>query len=112
MLNNMPIIYFVYAALLAGGGVMGSLASGKPSSLLGSAGFALVAVVAGVLTRSSPSTGLIVGLLDALAVAAFFVYRYASTGKAMPAFPSIALSLLVVIATLIALGAHRRAAGG
>jgi hypothetical protein len=45
-------------------------------------------------------------------VAAFFVYRYASTGKAMPAFPSIALSLLVVIATLIALGAHRRAAGG
>ena len=103
MQNVMPIVYYLYAAILVGGGAMGSRVSGKPSSLLGSLAFGAVAVVAGVLARSNPRAGLILGLVDALAVALFFVYRYSVTHKAMPAFPSIALSALVVILTAISM---------
>jgi uncharacterized membrane protein (UPF0136 family) len=101
--NVMPIVFYVYAAILVAGGVMGSRVSGKPSSILGSLAFGSVAVVAGILTRSNPRAGLILGLVDALAVALFFVYRYSVTHKAMPAFPSIALSALVVILTAISI---------
>jgi uncharacterized membrane protein (UPF0136 family) len=102
--NIMPVVYYAFAAILVGGGIMGSHVSGKPSSFLGSLAFGTVAVIAGVLARSNPRAGLILGLVDALAVAIFFVYRYSVTGKPMPAFPSIALSAIVIILTAIALG--------
>ena len=100
--NLMSVVYFVYAAILVGGGAMGSRASGKSSSIMGSAAFAFVAIVAGFIARSNPRVGLIIGLIDALAVAGFFVYRFASTGKPFPAAPSIALSLVVLALSAIA----------
>jgi uncharacterized membrane protein (UPF0136 family) len=111
VLNLMPVVYFAYAAILLGGGIMGFVAAKSSASLIGSSVFAAVSVVAAVLTRSNPSAGLGLGLINALAVGGFFVYRYLSTGKPMPAFPSIALSLLVVIVTLVALGSARQASG-
>lgn len=111
MLNFMPIVYFLYAVVLVGGGAMGSKVSGKTSSLLGSLAFGVVAVAAGILARSNPRAGLILGLIDALAVAAFFVYRYQSTGKPMPAFPSIALSAIVAALTAVALSQLTKTAG-
>ncbi|MDX1932301.1 MAG: TMEM14 family protein [Capsulimonadales bacterium] len=102
MLKFLPIVYYIYAATLVGGGVMGSVVSKKPSSLLGSLAFGIVAVVAGALLTRNPRAGLIIGLLDAVAVGIFFAYRYSVTQKPMPAFPSIALSVIVLVLTLLA----------
>jgi uncharacterized membrane protein (UPF0136 family) len=105
VLNAMPIVYFVYAAALIGGGAMGSKVSGKSSSLLGSLAFGVVAVAAALLLRGNPRAGLILGLVDAVAVAGFFVYRYTATKSAMPAFPAIGMSLIVVILSFVAYSA-------
>jgi len=111
MLNWMPIVYYVYAALLLGGGMMGMKVAGSTKSVVGASIFALVAVAAGVLTRSNPRAGLILGLLDALAVTALFVYRYMDTRKPMPAFGSIGLSVVVLVLTVAAFSALKRPAG-
>jgi len=108
MLKFMPIVYYVYAAALLGGGLMGFKMAGSTKSIYGGAAFAAVAVIAGLLTRSQPGTGLIVGLVNAIAVAGFFFYRYLSTGKPMPAFGSIGLSVVVIALTLAAFAAARR----
>ncbi len=107
----MPIVYFAYAAILLGGGVMGFVAAKSSASLIGSGVFAVVSLIAAVLTRSNPPAGLGLGLVNALAVGGFFVYRYLNTGKPMPAFPSIALSLLVIVVTLVAFASARAASG-
>lgn len=102
MLKIMPIVYYLFAAALIGGGGMGSRVSGTWHSVGGGLAFGIVAIIAGVITRKNPPMGLIIGLVDALAVGAFFVYRYSSTGNPMPAFPSIAMALLVVGLTVAA----------
>lgn len=103
----MPIVYYVFAAALIGGGAMGSKVSGTWHSIAGALGFGIVAIIAGVVTRNNPQTGLVIGLVDALAVGAFFVYRYTSTGKPMPAFPSIAMALIVAGLTIAAMNAAK-----
>ena len=108
----MPIVYFVYAALLVGGGFMGYRMAGSTDSIIGASVFAVVAIVAAVLLRSNPRVGLTVGLVDALAVTALFVYRYMKTGKPMPAFGSIGLSLIVLALTVAAMSALKRPAAG
>jgi uncharacterized membrane protein (UPF0136 family) len=108
--NIVPNLYYVYAVILVGGGYMGSKVSGKPSSLIGSAVFAAVAVAAALLARSNPRAGLILGLVNALAVTVFFIFRYVETQKAMPAFPAIGLSVVVAILTAVALSGLGRAA--
>lgn len=108
----MPLIFFLYAAILFGGGLMGYMVAKSTMSIVGSAAFAAVSIVAGLLTRNNPSAGLTVGIINALAVAGFFIYRYQSTGKPMPAFPSIALSILVIIIAAVAYSGLRRASGG
>ena len=103
MLKILPFVYYAFGAILMGGGAMGSKVSGKSSSLMGSAAFAVLAIVAGILLKNNPRIGLILGLVNSLAVAGFFFYRYTSTGKPFPAFPSIGLSLIVLALTVIAM---------
>jgi uncharacterized membrane protein (UPF0136 family) len=105
VLNAMPIVYFLYAAALVGGGMMGSKVSGKSSSLLGSLAFGLVAVAAAMLLKGNPRFGLLLGILNAVAVTGFFIFRYVSTQKVMPAFGAIGLSVVVLILSFVAYSA-------
>lgn len=103
MHNLVANLYYVYAAILVGGGAYGSKVSGKWSSLGGSAVFGAIAVIAALVARTNPRLGLIIGLVDATLVTAFFIYRYMGTHKAMPAFPSIGISVILAILTVVAL---------
>lgn len=102
MQNLVPILYYVYALILFGGGLMGFRAGSVPS-LIGSSVFAAVAVTAALLCKNNPRMGLIIGLINAVAVTGFFIYRYISTQKPFPAFPAIGISVIVLILTGIAL---------
>ena len=70
-------------------------------------GFGIVAIIAGVITRTNAQSGLIIGLVDALAVGGFFVWRYVTSHNPMPAFPSIALALIVAGITLAAMNSAK-----
>ena len=107
MLRFMPVVYFLFAAALIGGGAMGSRVSGTWHSIGGALAFGMVAVIAGIVTRTNPQTGLVIGLVDALAVGAFFVYRFMSTGKVMPAMPSIGLALIIAGVTAVAMASAK-----
>lgn len=103
MQNLVANLYYVYALVLVGGGAMGSMVSKKPSSLIGSSVFGAIAVAAAVVARTNPRLGLIIGLVDTVLVTGFFIYRYMETQKAMPAFPSIGISVILAVLTVMAL---------
>ncbi len=103
MQNLVATLYYVYAAILVGGGIMGSMVSKKPSSIIGSAVFGAIAVTAAYVARTNPRLGFIIGLIDTLLVTGFFIYRYMETHKAMPAFPSIGISVILAILTVVVL---------
>ena len=107
MSKFMPVVYFVFAVALIGGGAMGSRVSGTWHSIGGALGFGIVAALAGFLVMNGSRTGLLLGLVDALAVGGFFVYRYMSTGKTVPAFPSIAMALIVAGLTVAAMASAK-----
>lgn len=101
--NVISFVYFAYAALLVVGGGIGLIVGKSPMSLVGGAVFGLIAVFAAFLIINGGRVGLYVGLVDALAVAGFFLYRYLDKGKVMPAIPTIALSVIVIALSIIAL---------
>ncbi len=99
----MSVLYYGYAALILVGGVLGLVLAGSRVSLLTSALVAVLVTSAARLLPRRPGPALWLGGLCALAVGGFFVSRYAATHKAMPALPVIALSAVVLIASLAAL---------
>ena len=108
----MQIVYVLYAVALLGGGVMGFVRAGSTPSLIGSSVFAAMAVAAAVLTGRNPTTGIGLGLATAVLVAGFFLYRFLNSGKFMPAGAALAMSLIVLVISLVALAGRLRASGG
>jgi len=106
----MPVVYFLYAAALFGGGMMGYIKAHSVPSVIGSTIFAAIAIVAGIITRNNPNTGLIIGIIDALLVIALFIYRFIETQKGAVAFPAIGMSVIVLGLTIAALVALKRPA--
>ena len=104
----MAILYYVYAALLLVGGALGFVLAGSKVSLLSSAIVAALMVVAARLLGPSPKAGLVLGVVCALAVGGFFVSRFAATHKPMPAIPVVALSAVVLAASVVQLTTRRR----
>lgn len=110
MLNAMPVIYFLYAAALFGGGMMGFIQKHSVPSVIFSTIFAVIAIAAGVTTRNNANTGLTIGIIDALLVIGVFIYRYMKTHNAMPAFPAIGMSVIVIGLAVVALLSIKRPA--
>ena len=110
MLNLLPFVYFFYAVALFGGGYMGYKTAGSVPSLVGSSVFAVLAMVAGIVTRQNAHNGLLIGLETAMLVIGLFLFRYIQTGKPMPAFGAIFLSVVVAVLTVITIAQLPKAA--
>lgn len=102
MLNAIPFVYFFYAIALFGGGYMGYKTAGSVPSLVGSSIFAVLAIAAGIISFQSKHNGLLLGLETAMLVIGLFVFRYIQTGKPMPAFGAIGMSVIVAVLTIVA----------
>ncbi|MBC7806263.1 MAG: TMEM14 family protein [Akkermansiaceae bacterium] len=102
MLNAIPFVYFFYAVALFGGGYMGYKTAGSVPSLIGSSLFAVLAIAAGIISLQNKHNGLLLGLETAMLVIGLFVFRYIQTGKPMPAFGAIGMSVIVAIVTVMA----------
>jgi uncharacterized membrane protein (UPF0136 family) len=87
----------VYGIAVAAGGVMGFVEAKSIMSLLTGGLAGLIIIGAGVLSSSNPKAGYGTAAVLAVALTAFFIYRFMSTHKAMPAMGVIGLSVLMLI---------------
>lgn len=97
----MQTLYIVYAVLLLLGGVMGyARAKSLPSLIVGfvAADLSLAAVW---LLHHHPRAAMGLEALISLFIGIFFLRRYQTTRKPMPAMPVVLFSVIVLVATLL-----------
>jgi uncharacterized membrane protein (UPF0136 family) len=100
-LSWIAVVYLVYAVVLLLGGVMGFVkAKSAPSLIAGIVSGTLAVVAKVLLDLHHPRSGLGLGFALSVAMIAFFFGRFQRTKKAMPSLAIVALSALVLIATL------------
>jgi uncharacterized membrane protein (UPF0136 family) len=99
----MSILYYVYAALLLLGGLLGFVRARSAPSLGASAVAAILIAFASVRLHNHPRSGLGIGIVVSLVLGAFFLGRYQATKKPMPAIPILVVSAVVLIASALRL---------
>jgi uncharacterized membrane protein (UPF0136 family) len=102
-MHAITVFYYVVAAILLVGGIIGYQQAKSVMSLGGGFGTAVLFALAGIVMAHHPRLGLAFGLLGALIVLGIFVMRYAKTKKAMPAIPMIVLGAVAAVYTVIML---------
>ena len=100
-LGVMSILYFVYAALLLVGGILGYARAKSAPSLVAGAVAAVLTVIAALLLPHHPRAGLGLGILVSLGLGAFFFQRYQETKKPMPALLVLVMSVVILLASLL-----------
>src|SRR5690348_10431406 len=95
----LSIAVIVYGIAVAAGGVMGKVAAGSNMSLLTGGLAGVLIIIAGVVAKNNPRAGFAGAAVLALALTAFFVYKFATdpAHKPMPAMGVIGLSVLMLI---------------
>ncbi len=98
----LSVAVIVYGIAVAAGGVMGYVEAKSIMSILTGGLAGVLIIIAGVMSNSNPKAGYGTAAVLALLLTAFFIYRFVSTHKAMPAMGVIGLSVLMLI--LLAVG--------
>lgn len=102
-METMALLLLIYGIVIAAGGVMGYVSAKSAASLV-SGGIAGVIVVSGALLAARGNQlGYVVDLAAAIALVIFFAYRLVTTGKMVPAVPSLVLSLGAIVVAILAL---------
>ncbi|MEM4409168.1 MAG: TMEM14 family protein [Candidatus Caldarchaeum sp.] len=94
------IALVIYALLLAVGGIYGYVKAQSVPSLIGSLAGAFLVLVGLGIASSNRIVGYTLVLIVSLGMTGFFVYRWMTTGNAMPAAPGTLLSLLACLSAL------------
>lgn len=97
----LSIAVIVYGIMVAGGGIMGFVQAGSPMSAITGGIAGLLLMGAGFISKSNPRAGFAAAAVLAVALIAFFFYRYSTTHKPMPAFGVIGLSALMLILLVV-----------
>jgi uncharacterized membrane protein (UPF0136 family) len=97
----LSIAVIVYGTAVAAGGVMGYVQAQSMQSLLTGGLSGLLVIIAGAVSPSMPKIGFGSATVLALVLTGFFIYRFVSTGKAMPAMGVIGLSVVMLILLIV-----------
>jgi len=97
----LSIAVIVYGIAVAGGGVMGYVEAKSIMSILTGGLIGVLLIIAGVISSSQPKVGYGSATVLALALLAFFIYRFMSTHKMMPAMGVIGLSVVMLILLIV-----------
>lgn len=111
MAETARIVYFIYAAWLIVGGILGYTHSAKPSVIslvAGTVTGALMLGAAALLGRGPATTGLTLGLVTTLLVLGSFVPRFLKSPHFYPGGLTILLSVVALAVSVAALLAARR----
>jgi uncharacterized membrane protein (UPF0136 family) len=98
----LSIAVIVYGIAVAAGGVMGFVEAKSIMSILTGGLAGLLLIGAGIMSASQPKVGYGFATFLAIALTGFFIYRFMSTHKAMPAMGVIGLSVIMLV--LLAIG--------
>lgn len=85
----------LYAFLVAAGGCIGCFIAGSIPSLVAGLLFGLLILINALRMFKGSIRGQQIAIIQAITLGSFFVYRYQSTGKLMPALPMITLSFFI-----------------
>lgn len=101
-------LIFLYAAIVALGGVFGYVKARSIPSLVSGLVSGLVLAIAGYVSLQSPSIGFAIATVVALGLSIVFVLRWRRTGKVMPAAALAGLSgLLTIVFAIVWFGIPR-----
>ncbi len=107
-MQNAAIVTFVYAVLIAAGGVIGGVKAGSTPSLVAGIASGLLAALAGVLLLKGQRAGLWLGLAVALALLLFGAKSVVLDGKGfMPRGLIAVLSLVEGVVLALAMRTPR-----
>jgi uncharacterized membrane protein (UPF0136 family) len=102
-MSHAAMLFFAYAVLLIGGGLMGFIKAKSSASLISGTVTGLLSLGVAFLIPSSHHTALICGAILSFVVSMIFILRFFRTKKAMPAIPMIIVSDLVAVASIMLL---------
>jgi uncharacterized membrane protein (UPF0136 family) len=102
-MKNTAILVWVYAALVAGGGVMGYLKARSKASLISGVGFGGLLGVAGFGVWQENTAALVAAAVMAALLVVLFAVRYAKTRRFMPLGLMAVLSMAALMVFVMAL---------
>ena len=96
------IYLIVFGALTIVGGIVGYLKAGSVASIIAGSITGVLLLVAAFLLPEHRTIGLATGLIVSLLLAAQFVPKFLRTGRVMPAGMMSILSVIGIIAVIVA----------
>ena len=96
------IYFFVFGTLTIAGGVVGYVKAGSVASIIAGSITGVLLLVAAFLLPEHRAIGLATAFIISLLLAAQFVPKFMRTGKVMPAGMMSILSVVGVIAAIVA----------
>ena len=96
------IYFIVFGALTIVGGIVGYVKAGSVASIIAGSITGVLLLVAAFLLPEHRMVGLATALIVSLLLAAYFIRKYLSTGAVMPAGMMSVLSVIGIIAAIVA----------
>ena len=96
------IYFIVFGALTIVGGIVGYLKAGSVASIIAGSITGVLLLVAAFVMPEHRVAGLATALIVSLLLAAYFIRKYLSTGAVMPAGMMSVLSIIGIIAAIVA----------
>jgi uncharacterized membrane protein (UPF0136 family) len=96
------IYFIIFGILTIAGGVVGYVKAGSVASIIAGSIAGVLLLVAAFLLPEHRATGLATALIVSLLLAAQFIPRFLQTGRIMPAGMMSILSVIGVIAAIVA----------
>ena len=101
-MEGAKIYFIVFGVLTVAGGVVGYVKAGSVASIIAGSITGVLLLVAAFLLREHRAIGLATAFIISLLLAAQFAPKFIRTGRAMPAGMMSILSVIGIIAAIIA----------
>jgi len=96
------IYFIIFGLLTTAGGIVGYVRAGSVASIIAGSITGVLLLVAAFIMPEHRVAGLATALIVSLLLAAYFVRKYLSTGALMPAGMMSVLSIIGIIAAIVA----------
>jgi uncharacterized membrane protein (UPF0136 family) len=96
------VYFIVFGALTIVGGIIGYVKAGSMASIIAGSITGVLLLVAAFVMPEHRVAGLATALIVSLLLSAYFIRKYLSTGAVMPAGMMSVLSIIGIIAAIVA----------
>jgi uncharacterized membrane protein (UPF0136 family) len=101
-METAKIYFIIFGLLTVAGGVVGYVKAGSAASIIAGAITGVLLLVSAFVMPEHRLAGLAIALIVSLLLAGYFIRKYLSTGAVMPAGIMSLLSVIGIIAAIVA----------